>query len=149
AEERPQVELTAASVAADARIGIELVDEQAGLAFPQTEAVIQRRREAAAERKAVGADTDLVDPNGQRLAGPRVADLDPPHERVPVVELLVPRLEPPTFAQVPGRRLRAPSGIERRERDRVAGVDRQRRRQVTREVPVQGAPLEWDLVQHG
>src|ERR1041385_4146409 len=42
----------------------------------------------------------------------------------------------------------APAGIGTRERNGVAGIDGQHRRQVAREVAVQRTPLERDLVNH-
>jgi len=62
-------------------------------------------------------------------------------ERVARVELLVTRLELLRRRDVPGR-------VEARESDRVAAVDRDNRRQVTREVTVQRASLERKLVDH-
>jgi hypothetical protein len=42
---------------------------------------------------------------------------------------------------------RAPAGVQARERDRVSRLDRQDWLERAREVAVQGAPFERDLVQ--
>ena len=44
--------------------------------------------------------------------------------------------------------LPAPAGVERPERNGLAGIDGQHRREVAREVPVQRRPLERQLVDH-
>ena len=85
---------------------------------------------------------DLVDPDGERLARARAAHLDRPGERVAVVELRRSR------GSNGSSRLEPPARVRRREPDGVARVDRQHRLEVAREVPVQRAPLERQLVDH-
>jgi hypothetical protein len=72
---------------------------------------------------------------------PGAADLDRADQGVARVQLAF---------QAVGIRLvlrRAPAGVEARERDRVSRLDRQDRLEVAREVAVERAPLERDLVQ--
>ena len=95
-----------------------------------------------ASRDAPGADPDLVDLDLERLAGARAAHLDRPDERMAGVELV------PSGARGSKRSCvrRAPAGVEARERDRVARLDGEDRLEVAREVAVERAPLERDLV---
>src|SRR5581483_6330883 len=93
------------------------------------------------ERLAPRAGDDRVDAHGERPALACAAHLDRPRERMAVVLRRAARLEP-------GAVVEQPAGVRRRDADRVAGVDRQDGRQVAREVPVQRAALERQLVDH-
>ena len=94
-----------------------------------------------------GADPHRVDPDLEHLPGRRPTNRDRPDQRVTGVELRVARLEAVALRAVGARRLEPPPGVERREGDRVAGVDLEHRLELAREVAVQVAPLERQLVQ--
>src|SRR6185312_16836318 len=55
---------------------------------------------------------------------------------------------PPRLPRAGAMGLEAPAGIERLEHDGVAGIDRQHRRSVAREVPVQRAFVRLERVDH-
>ncbi len=97
--------------------------------------------DGAGEREAPGARPDLVDTNRERVARLRSAHLDRPGQRVTGVDSRVVLGEPLA-------RFEEPAGVRRREADGVAGVDRQHRLELAREVTVQGPPLERQLVDH-
>ena len=85
----------------------------------------------------------LLDPHLERLAGTGASDLDRADESVPRVErvALAPALREGLTRRV------APARVQARERDRVTGLDGENRLEVPREVTVQRASLERDLVQ--
>ena len=90
---------------------------------------------------APGRRVDLVDPDDERLAGLRTADEDRPGQRVTLVELGAPRCEVLVARNVPGV-------VRGEELDRVARVDLDRGLEVLREMTVQEALLESQLVEH-
>ena len=87
------------------------------------EPVVERGRLTAGERRPERPDAHLVDADGERLACARATHLDRADQRVALVERLVARLE-----RSPGRNV--PTGVETREGNRVAALDRQHRREV-------------------
>ena len=135
-------------VTSDPRLGVELPRDHPRDPLRDAEPLIQRGREAAREREPVGPDPNLVDPDDERLAAARAPHFEGPDEGVPVVELRIARLEKPPVGAVQVNRLEAPARIQRRERDRVAGVDGEDGLELGREVPVERAPLERHLVDH-
>src|SRR5262249_28130914 len=139
AEERVEVDLAAALVATDAPLDVELPAEE-DTVRDEPEPVVEWRRPVARRAPSPCPPHPAVDPDLEHLTGFRSPDLDRPDERVTVVELFVARLELDA-------RLDVPAGVERRERDRVARVDRQHGLEVAREVSVERAPLERELVQ--
>ena len=86
-------------------------------------------------------------PTSSTCPARRPANRDRPDQRVTGVELRVARLETLALRAVGARRLEPPSRVERRESDRVAGVDLEHRLELAREVPVQVAPLERQLME--
>ena len=141
AREGTKVDLTSLLVATRSRSRIEAPAQDAGLTVSEPEVVVERRGPAGGERRTPGADPHLVDPHLERLSGLRPADLERPDQRVTVVELRFAWLEPVGRCDMP-------ACVEAGEGNRVATVDRQDRRQVPREVAVERAPLERDLVDH-
>jgi len=73
----------------------------------------------------------------------RAAHVDRADERVTIVEPALPRLEPPPLERPA---FQAPAGVERREDNGVAGIDRQHGLEARREVAVERAPLERQLL---
>src|SRR6476620_5093023 len=126
-------------VAPNAGFRVKAPVEDQRLAFAHAEPVVEWCRPALRPSRTECPDADLVDPDRERLARAGSANLDRPDQRVSCVELLVARLE-----RLAGRDM--PTRVETRESDGVAAVDREDRRQVAREVAVQRAPLEWNLV---
>src|SRR5439155_23006933 len=141
AREGPQLDLASLRIAADGRFRLEAPVENELHSTAHVEPIVEGRRPATGERRAERPDADFVDADSERLARLGPPHLDRADERVPRVELLVARLE-----FVPGRDV--PSGIETREGNRVAALDRHDRRKVTREMTVQRVPLERNLVRH-
>ena len=137
-EERREVDLAPALVPADSTIHVELPAKQDAVR-DEPEPLVHRRRPGGRPAPAPAPWGDTVDRDLERLSGASATDLDRPDQRVTGVELLVARLELRP-------RLDVPAGVERRERDRVPGVDREHGLEVAREVPVQRPPLERDLV---
>jgi len=111
---------------------------------PQGEAIVQRSRPVRRCAPPPRADDDLVDAHYQGLSGPAAANLDRTDQRVPCVQHVVSWLEELA-------RFGSPARAEAREGDRVVHVDREDRFEVAREVAVERAPLERDLVErhHG
>src|SRR5205814_9174101 len=93
AGERPQFDLAAVLVAPDPAVGVELPGEHPRLAGADAEALVQRRRPAAAESGPVRPDANLVDAYDERLACAGAAHLDGTDQGVAVVELGIARLE--------------------------------------------------------
>jgi hypothetical protein len=88
-----------------------------------------------------------ADLHGKRQPGRGPADGDGTGERVAVVVRAALDLAP----RRPGARmvrLEAPAGVKRPEDDGVAGIDRQHRRPVAREVSVQCAFVRLERVDH-
>jgi len=127
----------------EAERGVAAPDERAHLRAerrPQAE-IDGRVRIAKAPQRGGQRGARQGADQGQRLAGPRTADLDRPDEGMSGVQLAF---------QAVGIHLvlrRAPAGVEAGERDRVSRLDRQDRLEVAREVAVERAPLERDLAQ--
>ena len=139
AEERTERHFPPRLGAADARVRVERPEERDGFCVRDAEPVVERRAEASCLGDAARTDPHLVDPDLERLARARTANCDRADERMTGVELAL------------AFRVRlvlgvAPSGVETREGDRVARLDRQDRLELAREVPVERAALERDLV---
>src|SRR4029077_21133042 len=100
-------------------------------------------RRPGAEGHAPVAGPHLVDANRERSTAPRAPHLDRPAESVPLVE----RPRTPVLDLAVG--LPAPAGVQHAKAHRVAGVDRQRRREAAREVTLRRPALERELVDHG
>jgi hypothetical protein len=145
-EKRRQAELAALAVASHRFVRVQIPSEDATLAVTDAEAVVQKRRPAARDRQAERADPYRLDPNLEHLAGLCRANLDRADQRVPVVEPGLAGLEAAALGTVASRRLEPPARIERREGNRVSGVDLEDRREIAGEVPVQRPPLERNLV---
>ena len=131
----------------DGGIRVELPDQRRSLPVCDSQPLVQRCRPSTRVGDAPGADAQLIDPDDERSTRVRPAHGDGPDQRMACVELAVARLETISGPGHVVRRPDPPAGVWRRERDRVAGVDRQHRLEVSREVAVQRAALEWDLVQ--
>ena len=147
AQERRQPHLAPRPVAAEAGVGVELPREDRRLALGHVEPVVHEGRPAAGNSQAEGADSHRVDPDLEHLPRAAPTNRDRPDQRVTGVELRVARLETLALRAVGARRLEPPSRIERRESDRVAGVDLEHRLELAREMPVQVAPLERELME--
>src|SRR5262249_44371245 len=127
AEERCQGDRRVAVARSDARVRIDLPSEEL----------------AVAERDAPVPRPHLVDADGERLPGSCAAHTDGPVEGVPGVEPLLIALVQELALEIP-----MPAGVERAEADGIARLDLEDRRHLTREVSVQRAPLERELVDH-
>src|SRR5262249_61267399 len=92
-------------------------------------------------RRAPRHRAALVDLDDERLPCPRAADLDRPRQRVSRVDRGIARLELVTRVQVPAR-------IRDCNPHRVPRIDRQHRLEIPREMSVQVALLERELVDH-
>src|SRR5215210_3566779 len=123
----------------DAEKGRELDRPTQGAADPAVE--LPPHRLVADIRPAPVGGKHLVDRDRERLPWAGTPDFDRPGERVTLVLRVVPRREALLAGQMP-----AP--VRRREADGVARVDREHRLEVAREVPVEDARLQRQLVQH-
>ena len=92
------------------------------------------------ERGTPRAGLDLIDPNRERLAGTRTANLDRSRERMPGVELWVTRGHSVVAAATPTR-------VRHRDPHGVARIDGENRLEVAGEAAVQVAGVERKLVQ--
>ena len=127
--------------ATDPRVCVEFPVESERVPVADTEPIIEWRRPATGLRDAARADANLVDLDRKRLPRQRPADLDRPDQRMPSVELALSAVGIHLVLR------RAPTRVQARERDRVSRLDRQDRLERAREVAVERAPLERDLVQ--
>jgi hypothetical protein len=147
AEERRQPNLATGAVSAKSGVGVQLPREHGGFAVGNIEPVVQERRPAAGDSEAEWADPHGVDPDLEHVSGPGAANRNGPDQSVAGVELPVARLEVLALGSVGTWRLETPARVEGREGDRVTGVDLEQRLELAREVAVQVAPLERQLVQ--
>ena len=140
AEERLESDFVSRIGTSDPRVRVELPEKSESVASAQTEPIVERRAPASCLRDAASADPHLVDPDRERLPCPCAADREGPDQRMAGVELAVASFRKELVLG------RAPAGIQARERDRVARIDGEHRLEVTREMTVERAPLERDLV---
>jgi hypothetical protein len=131
-------------IATDTGVRVQLPPQRMRLPVIDPEPSVEGIGPAARVGEAVWPDSDRANPNLEGLAGARASHLDRADQGVPCVELRIARLEAATGRPAG---LEAPARVERRDRDRVSGVDSEHRLEVRREVPVQRAPLERNLVQ--
>src|ERR671936_3050121 len=110
AEERTERDRPAVLVPSDPRVRIKAPEEWYLLALGNAEPGVQEEVAPAGVRESVRADSNLVDPDRERLACADTCDRDRPDERVSTVEVRIPRLE---FAPCAGLAL-APARVERR-----------------------------------
>src|SRR5262249_52819889 len=141
AQEGTQLHLEAALVACTSGVRVQLPAKEAVRAFADLEPVVEPGRPPRSDGEAELADTNLVDAHLERLPRARVAHLDRPDQCMAFVELCIAWLELLARTDVPAR-------VEAGERDRVAAVDREDRREIRREVAVERAAIERDLVDH-
>ena len=139
AEKRPQRQLPAVLVLSGVGIRVECPPERPRLELGDAEALVEGRCETAGVRDAPLPDTDRSDPDLERLPRTRSAHLDRPDESVPAIELGVSIAELLVLE-------RPPAGVEARDDDRIALLDRQHGLEVGREVAVERPSLERELV---
>src|SRR3954469_48596 len=109
--------------------------------------LVPRAPPAAREAGAMRGGDEGADSHGKRQPGRGAADRDGAGERVAVIVRAALDLAP--RAPRPGAVwLEAPARVKRPEDDGVAGIDRQHRRPVAREVSVQRAFIRLERVDH-
>jgi hypothetical protein len=140
-EEWMERDLSTRVGATDLCVCVEFPVESERVALADTEPIVERRRPTTGLRDAARADPNLVDLDHQSLSRSRPANLDRPDQGVSGIELALPTVGIHLVLR------RAPAGVQAGERDRVSRLDRQARREITREVAVERMPLERDLVQ--
>jgi hypothetical protein len=119
----------------------------ARVAAVEAEPRVEPRGPAAGVGVPEAPDPQLVDADHEGIAAAGAADADRADQCVARVEqVAVAGLE--AASRVDRPRLESPARVEGAERDRVAGVDLEHRLEVAREVTVERAALEGDLVDH-